>query len=105
MTGRRSRNKGATGEREFCKLLSEELGIDVRRKLGQARDSGDDAQVGKFRFEVKRREKLAVMDWCRQVEQAAGDGDVPIVAFRQNGEEWRVVLKLEDFLPLLRGEL
>ncbi|QBJ80527.1 hypothetical protein [Aquitalea sp. USM4] len=105
MTGRMARNKGAAGEREFCKLLSAELGMEIKRKLGQARDSGDDAQVGKFRFEVKRRERLEVMKWCEQVEEAAGAGEVPVVAFRQNGEEWRVVLKLSDFLPLMRGEL
>lgn len=105
MTGRMSRNKGAAGEREFCKLLSEALGIEVKRKLGQARDGGDDCQVGKFRIEVKRRETLSVVKWCEQVEAAAGAGEVPVVAFRRNGEKWRVVLSLDDFLPLMRGEL
>jgi hypothetical protein len=41
----------------------------------------------------------------RQVEEACKDGDVPIVAFRQDGQPWRVVLRLDDFLPLLRGDL
>lgn len=105
--GRTSRNKGAAAEREFCALLSEHLGEVVKRKLGQARDSGDDVQVQHFRFEVKRRETLSLPAWCRQVELAC-KGDpraVPIVAYRQNGQPWRVVLRLEDFLPLMAGDL
>lgn len=105
MSGRMSRNKGAAGEREFAKILSAELGMEIKRKLGQARDGGDDIQVGKFRIEVKRRERLAIGEWCEQVEEAAEPGDVPVVAFRKNGDKWRVVMLLDDFLPLMRGEL
>lgn len=100
-----SRNKGAAAEREFTAILSEHLGTQIKRKLGQARDSGDDAQWGKFRFEIKRRETLAVMDWCRQIESHCQGDEVPVVAFRQNGQVWRVVLRLTDFLPLMQGEL
>lgn len=105
MGGRMSRNKGAAAERELAAILSDELGFVVKRKLGQARDSGDDIQVGKFRIEAKRRETLALPAWCRQIEEHCQSGEVPIVAYRQNGQPWRIVMKLEDFLPLLRGEL
>ena len=105
MGGRMSRNKGAAAERELAQILSDELGFVVKRKLGQARDSGDDIQVGKFRIEAKRRETLALPAWCRQIEEHCQPGEVPIVAYRTNGQPWRVVLKLGDFLPLLRGEL
>lgn len=105
MGGRMSRNKGAAAEREFTGILSDHLGTVVKRKLGQARDSGDDVQVGKFRIEVKRRETLAIMQWCRQVEACSAEHEVPVVAFRQNGQDWRIVMKLKDFLPLMAGEL
>jgi len=105
MGGRMSRNKGAAAERELAALLSNELGFVVKRKLGQARDSGDDIQVGKFRIEAKRVETLAVPKWVRQIESHCGPDEVPIVAFRQNAQPWRIVMKLEDFLPLMRGEL
>lgn len=105
MGGRMSRNKGAAAEREFTAILSEHLGTQIKRKLGQARDSGDDAQWGKYRFEIKRRETLAIMDWCRQIESHCQGDEVPVVAFRQNGQAWRVVLRLSDFLPLMQGEL
>lgn len=107
MTGRTSRNKGAAGEREFCTLLSDHLGEVVKRKLGQARDAGVDVHVGKFRIEVKRRETLSLPAWCRQAEAACVDDPtaVPVVAYRTNGDVWRVVLRLEDFLPLMANEL
>lgn len=105
MGGRMSRNKGAAAERELATILSDELGFVVRRKLGQARDSGDDIQVQKYRIEAKRRETLALPAWCRQIEEHCAPGEVPVVAYRQNGQPWRIVMKLEDFLPLLRGDL
>jgi len=38
-----SRNKGATFERELCKIIFEELGVEVRRNLSQyqEKDLGD----------------------------------------------------------------
>ena len=105
MTGKRSRIKGATGERELAALLTDALGFVVQRKLGQARDGGDDIQVGKYRIEVKRREALRLDDWCKQVEDAAQPGDVPVVAYRRNGQPWRVVVPLEWFMQQVRETL
>jgi len=105
MTGRMARNKGARGENELAKLLSDELGFVVKRKLGQARDGADDITVGPYRIECKRQETLSIMKWCRQVEACTKPGEIPAVIFRQNGEQWRVVLRLEHFLPLLREHL
>lgn len=105
MSGRRSRNKGATGERELAALLTDALGFVVQRKLGQARDGGDDIQVGQYRIEVKRREALRLDEWCKQVEQAAQPGDVPVVAYRRNGQPWRVVVPLDWFMQQVRETL
>ena len=105
MTGRMARNKGATGERELSKILTDELGFEVKRKLGQARDGADDIQVGKYRIEVKRRERLQIEDWCKQVEACTEDGQVPVVAFRRNGQPWRVVLPLNWFVKAMREDL
>jgi hypothetical protein len=105
MTGRMARNKGARGENELAAILSDELGFVVKRKLGQARDGADDIEVGKFRIEVKRRETLAIMQWCRQIEACTPKDQVPLVVFRQNGEEWRVVMRMKDLIPLMREEI
>ena len=103
MTGRTSRNKGAGAEREFTAIVNAALGTNVARKLGQAREGGDDVQLGNYRIEVKRRETLSIMAWCRQVEACCKAGEVPVVAFRQNSQEWRCVLKLNDLLTLIKG--
>jgi len=103
MGGRMSRNKGAGAEREFAALVSAALGVDVKRKLGQAREGGDDLQLGKYRFEIKRHETLAIMSWVRQIEACVEPWEVPVVAFRQSQQEWRWVIKLTDLLALLKG--
>ena len=106
MSGRASRDKGARGEREFANLLSNELGTVVKRKLGQARDSGDDIQVEQFRIEVKHCERLQIPAWCAQVEAACQmPNEVPVVAFRRSGEPWRVVVPAKWFIRALREEL
>lgn len=105
MTGRMARNKGARGENELAAMLSDELGFVVKRKLGQARDGADDIEVGPFRIEVKRRETLAIMQWVRQIEACTPKDQIPVVAFRQNGQEWRVVLRMSDFLPLMSEKI
>ena len=102
MSGKMARNKGAAGERELAAILTDRLGFVVQRKLGQARDGGDDIQIGKYRIEVKRRERVQIDQWSEQVEQAAQAGDVPIVIYRRNGQPWRVVVPLEWFIEQVR---
>ena len=99
------RAKGAAAEREVAQILADALGIVVKRKLGQARDGGDDITIGPFRVEVKRRETLAMDQWSRQVETAAGVDDIPVVVYRRSREPWRVSMLLEDWILLVREEI
>lgn len=99
------RNKGAGGERELAAILSDHLGLIVKRTLGQARDGGHDIQTGRFKWEVKRRAKIAVYDFMEQVEKACDERETPIVAMRADGKKWMVMMRLEDFLPMLSGEM
>lgn len=105
MTGKMSRNKGAQAERELAAYLSDALGIEIKRKLDQAREGGDDLQVGRFRIEVKRRETLAIPQWIRQIENCTEEGEVPVVAFRQNKQPWRVVIRLDDYVDYMKFSL
>jgi Holliday junction resolvase len=98
------RTKGAGFEREISAYLSEELGRVVKRKLGQARDSGDDIQVGKFRIECKRRASLSVYAWLEQCAKACGT-DTPVVIARADGQPAIAIMLLTDLVPLIRGEL
>lgn len=99
------RTKGAVGERELAAILSDHLGLIVKRTLGQARDGGHDIQTGRFKWEVKRRKAIAVYDFMEQVEEACEHNETPIVAMRADGKGWLVMMKLEDFLPMLSGEM
>lgn len=100
------RRKGAAGEREACAWLSERLGTVVRRQINQARDGGADIHVGPFRVEVKRRKGIAVYEWIDQAEAACTDFETPVVICRADGRtDWLVVLRAEDALRLMRGEL
>lgn len=104
--GRLQRQRGASTEREIAAHLSAQLGIEVKRKLGQARDSGEDISVPPFRIEVKRRQKLAVMDFMRQCEKGSIEGEVSIVIMRVDGDLRPVVmLRLDDFIPMMRNRM
>jgi Holliday junction resolvase len=100
-----SRSKGAAGERELAKILSEELNIKVNRKLDQAREGGDDIQIGKYRIEVKRREKLQPDKWVEQVEQCTDVGEIGVVAYRRNGKPWRWIVPHEWMIEKLRDDI
>jgi hypothetical protein len=50
-------------------------------------------------------QKMAIMHWVRQIEACTPEDQVPVVAFRQNGQEWRVIIRMKDFLPLLSEDL
>ena len=99
------RTKGAAAEREVAQILTDALGVVVKRKLGQARDGGDDISLGPFRLEVKRRETLAMDQWSHQVEAAAGANDIPVVIYRRSREPWRISMLLEDWIVLVREEI
>lgn len=104
--GASQRRKGATAERELAALLTDALGVVVKRKLGQAREGGDDMQVGRFRIEAKNHARLALPAWLKQAEASCtAPGDVPIVAFRQPGGRWYVAMAIEDWTPLVREDL
>lgn len=104
------RTKGAAGEREFCKLLAEHGFQDPKRLLGQARDGGGDIPTPPLLWEVKRRHKIAVYEFMRQVVDAIPnrkerDCSVPVVALRADGEEWLVLMRASDVLPLLKEKI
>lgn len=106
------RTKGASGEREVATLLSTFFDADVRRKLGQARDSGNDIDLEPFVIEVKRYRSLGLAQSALAQAQAAAKGRagpavgqwdeaIPLVIARPDEREHMVVLGLTDFLGLV----
>jgi hypothetical protein len=127
--GKMQRNKGAGFEREISKHLREWLTAAIgalpkgtaERKLSQARDAGNDLDVGLIDaplliIECKRRKTLGtVYQWLLQAEAAiyarfgkssnAGSAPHPIVVGREDGGAPIVILHLDDFLALSRREV
>ena len=102
-----SRAKGQRGEREFGKLLSEKLGVNIERRLGAARDGGCDiilALGGKtYAIEIKHYKKVTsgLIDswWEQTLEQThmaySNVNLVPVLAYRQNHcHYWSICIPL-----------
>ena len=104
MGGRHSRNKGATFERDVAHKLSQHFGERITRILGQARDSGEDLDVGNLTIECKRRKTLkGLYAWYEQARAASKRYRtlrVPVVVFREDHGETMAMLSFDDLLFL-----
>lgn len=114
--GKKARNKGANGEREVIKALTEYLSGNVAkvpefcRNLAQTQHGGSDLVVKLdkdtytkdcfgFAIEIKRVETNFQAVWWRQAVEQAGDTLEPVVVYRQSKQPWRVCLKLPISVP------
>lgn len=98
--GKMSRSKGAAGERELATLLRDRAGATVTRNLSQTRDGGHDLEGLPWAVEVKRYREAKrglIRGWWEQAcSQADLDGRPPLLAYRQDRDEWRFVLPGSD---------
>ena len=110
-----SRDKGTRGEYAVIKLIEELLGIKLKRDVEQYRqaDRGDlilaeDADWP-FCVEVKSYSGLSVTHrpaWWQQVEKAsAAHGMIPVLFYKYDRYEWRVVMKANTVSFALGGTL
>lgn len=107
------RNKGAGYEREVVDAFNRQFGTHYRRHIGQARDGGEDAVIGPFVLEMKRRKSLkTISDWLLQCIEAivslgirrridTAKKHYPIVVMREDNGRSMVLLTLDDFLSIL----
>lgn len=100
--GKSQQRKGAAGERELAALLSAQ-GYECQRgsslSFGEIPDVLD---LPGIHIEVKRVEKLNVVE---AMEQAIRDSDrmldgMPALFHRRNRKPWLVTMRLEDWLKL-----
>jgi Holliday junction resolvase len=100
MTGRASREKGARGEREVCKMLAENLGGQYNRLLKQYQQSqlSDIEQlVGGYSLEVKNCAKENLRAWWQQAVTAADKrGAMPCLAYKITRRGWRFVVPMPE---------
>lgn len=97
-----SRAKGASGEREAAKAVTEVLGIAARRGQQFSGLEGEDivTELAGVHFEVKRTERLQVYKAMQQATLDAGTDDVPVVLHRKNNEQWLAIVPLTQLLTL-----
>lgn len=100
--------KGARVEhkwRDFCREHGFE---DVRRTVqycGNTGDASDCVGLPNIHQEVKGVEKLnvrAAYEQAKRDAEQAGNGDIPIVAWKKIYQPWLVILSAEDFMKIYK---
>ena len=101
-----SKAKGKRGEIEIARMLRE-YGYDCRRGQQYCGANGDADVVGLpgLHLEIKRVEKLNVETALRQAETDAKPGEIPALMHRANREEWKVTLRLKDFMEIWKNDM
>ena len=101
-----SKQKGASGERELAKLLRSQGYEDARRGVQYNGMYGDADIVGVkgLHIECKRAEAVRDEVFLQQAERDSRAGDVPVVMYRRNGEQWKALMR-QDFFMAIWSEL
>lgn len=101
--GRKSREKGKRGEREFARILRS-YGYTARRGQQYSGANGDADVVGLpgIHIEVKRTERLSLYDALAQAIADARPEEMPIVAHRRNNCDWVIIQPLNDWIKIYR---
>lgn len=99
------RRKGNHGERELHKLISDELGFVVQRRLLAAREGGcDGLDVPGWAIEVKRTEVLTLPAfWGQATRQAREEKRKPVLFWRKSRAPWLAYVDPHDVNPDLFG--
>ena len=107
-----SRQKGKRGELEAAKAWEAATGLSVHRTAQtDCKLSADLAGVDGIHLEVKRRQRIASLDYLVQAETDAADRsgstDVPVVLMREdNDTRWALMIPLDrisDLVSVLSG--
>ena len=101
-----SRRKGAVGEREIATYLREHGFTEARRgqQFHGGSDSPDVVGMTGFHIEVKRVERLDLNAAMEQSIRDAAKNEIPVVFHRRDRDYWKVTMRLDDFMNMLRKE-
>lgn len=97
-----SRSKGKRGELELAQILRNQGWTEARRGQQYSGLQGDADIVGVqgVHIECKRCESVYDEKWLDQTERDARKGEVPVVIYRRNNEQWKVLLR-QDIANLI----
>lgn len=102
-----SKSKGKRGELELAELLRHAGHANARRSAqycGNTGDAPDITGVDGLHIECKRAERVRDEVFLQQAERDARKGEIPVVMYRRNHEEWKANLRLDLFM-LIWNEL
>lgn len=96
-----SRSKGKNGELELARKLRE-YGFSARRGQQYSGANGDPDVVGLpgIHIECKRVEQLNLDKAMEQAIRDARDNEIPAVFHRKNRREWKVTVRMDNFMEL-----
>mgnify|MGYP002523887359 CR=1 FL=1 len=96
-----ARQKGKRGELELAHLL-QTYGYPAERGVQYSGLKGNADVVGVegLHIECKRSERVTEEDFIKQAERDARKGQIPIVMYRKNGEQWKALLRLDTFMAI-----
>jgi Holliday junction resolvase len=103
-----SKKKGKVGELELAHKFTE-LGFPAHRSQ-QFKGSGDSADVRfndeelnkLLHIECKRSEQLNIEEALQQAERDRALGQLPVVCHRKNRDQWKITIRLEDFIEMFK---
>jgi len=99
-----SRAKGASGERELAKFLSER-GYEARRGQQFCGANGDQdvicEKLSRLSIECKRVQALNIDKALMKCVEDMNKGQIASVWHRRNGEQWKVTILAEDLIRML----
>lgn len=97
-----SKQKGAVGERELAQLLRNQGWMDARRGVQYSGLKGDADVVGVdgIHIECKRVQQVSDERWLEQAERDARIGEIPVVIYRRNHEQWKLLIR-QDLANLI----
>lgn len=100
-----SNRKGKVGEREIARYLREHGFTEARRgqQFHGGADSPDVVGLTGFHIEVKRVENLNLNAAMEQSIKDSGADEIPLVVHRRNDDYWKVTMRLDDFMEVIRN--
>lgn len=97
-----SKQKGAKGERELAKILTE-YGYNCRRTqqfCGKTGQADDVTGLEYIHIECKRVERLNIDEAIEQAKRDTKGDKFSTVFHRKNNKKWLVTMELDDWIKL-----
>ena len=100
-----SKKKGSRGELELAHFLTDHGFVARRGMQFQGTPESPDIicdSLSQFHIECKRTERGNLYNWLWQADKDRSENQIPVVMHRRSDQEWVAILKLENFLKVIK---